>query len=183
MSTQVKPVPTALTRAVRRGAPNAVKQVAAHWHGGSDHNITGVSHDTEWKTDGLVAELEELIRCFDPRHHDEPGQTLDELLAFQEWAKGTYNISSVSSAFDHRFMGDDGDEACLTCGARYELVHTSVEYPSTGRYRTSNGDDPMRCTGDTDMVHGDLHESGHEADCENGCSHCQHNCNCLVCRG
>lgn len=92
-------------------------------------------------------------------------------------------ITSVWSAYGHRFMSTDSEEheSCLTCGAMYELSPFESD-PSRGEYHAANGDQPMACTSDTSMVHGYTGER-HCAECDDidGCGHCRHNCNCLFC--
>ena len=97
-------------------------------------------------------------------------------------------ITSVWSSYGHRFMSTDHEthEACLTCGAMYELQPVPGDW-SRGEYMAANGDQPMECTGDTGMAHGypgerycheqqlPLDRSDHE------CPHVDHDCNCLFC--
>lgn len=147
------------------------RTIASWWHGGRDHNITALSHGLEWSAFGIVDELDSLIAV--------GGTGTPELTALRTWVT-EQTITSVWSSHGHTFIGGDGDEQCLTCGARYELVHAAADQLSSGRYRTSNGDDPSECSGDTSMVHGDGYC---ECDAEDGCEHCRHDCNCLVCRG
>lgn len=94
-------------------------------------------------------------------------------------------ITSVDSAFGHRFIGTDCDEheSCLTCGAMFTLVEVE---PGHGQYVASNGDDPVDCTGDTSAVHGyggERHCDSHDefvTDRDEPCEH-MHDCNCLFC--
>jgi hypothetical protein len=92
------------------------------------------------------------------------------------------NVTSVWSAYGHRFMSDGGEgtESCLTCGAIYDLM-AYADDPSQGIYIGGDGAEPMACTGDTSMVHGDPSEQIHGLECEDGCAHCQHQCNCRIC--
>jgi hypothetical protein len=76
-------------------------------------------------------------------------------------------VSSVWSAFGHVFIHEDGHESCLTCGATYLLLVDEAD-PYYGAYSAANGDDPMPCTGDTSMEHGELAVTP---------------CNCLHCTG
>ena len=100
-------------------------------------------------------------------------------------------ITSVRSAFGHRFYGTDGDETCLTCGAIYRLVPDDDAGECTsGTYQAANGDDPTECTGRTDLVHGeapceDNNGRGCEASQDGPCEHeaWRHGCNCLLCTG
>lgn len=98
--------------------------------------------------------------------------------------------TSVWSSYGHRFMsdGDGADEwgywteSCLTCGAMYQL-RWARDGISEGEYLGYMGEEPMQCTGDTRMEHGDPRETGHGLDCEDGCEHCRHDCNCHICCG
>lgn len=83
-------------------------------------------------------------------------------------------VTSVWSAYGHTFL----DESCLTCGAEYRLDDFG---DGSGAYVASDGSEPMQCTRDTSMEHGDPRETGHSLDCEDGCEHCRHECNCLAC--
>lgn len=87
-------------------------------------------------------------------------------------------IVSVWSSFDHTFISEDGHESCLTCGALYELTAREGD-PSSGDYVAADGSDPMPCTGDTSMAHG--YPGERVCDCDDGCEHCAHDCNCLRC--
>jgi hypothetical protein len=98
--------------------------------------------------------------------------------------------TSVWSAHGHRFMSDGNGadefgywrESCLTCGAMFELRHARAGItPNSGEYVGYMGAEPMACTGDTSMVHGDPSEQEHGLDCETGCDHCRHDCNCVIC--
>ena len=77
-------------------------------------------------------------------------------------------ITSVWSAYGHTFIGEDGHESCLTCGAVYELVADDPEDPTHGAYQASNGDEPVQCAG-TSARHGDERAED------------DHSCNCLLC--
>lgn len=151
------------------------RTIASWWHGGSDHNITALSHGCEWSTAGILEEIGALMR--NPHHEDEGG-TLPLLRAWvdEQW------ITAVQTSHGHRFMGDDGYESCLTCGGQWELAHDRADYPRHGRYRTWNGDDATECTYDTSMVHGEApcEECGGE---DESCEHCRHDCNCMICTG
>jgi hypothetical protein len=78
-------------------------------------------------------------------------------------------ITHVWSTFGHTFINDDDHKSCLTCGAMYGLVRRKDD-PTGGDYTAANGDDPMHCTGDTSMTHGEDVEGTHYDDC-----------NCLLC--
>lgn len=84
-----------------------------------------------------------------------------------EYTTDTSQVTSVWSAYGHRFMsdGDGNTESCLTCGAMYELVALADD-PTRGEYMTAMGDEPMQCTGNTSMEH------GYEVDTD---------CNCVLC--
>jgi len=98
----------------------------------------------------------------------------------QEYTRENADVIAVWSAFDHRFIsgGEEPYESCLTCGAMFQLLAFKDD-PSRGEYMSGSGDQPMRCTGDTSMVH------GYERNCDNcddnGCEHCNHDCNCCLC--
>jgi len=101
-------------------------------------------------------------------------------------------INSVWSSYGHTFIGageyeydNDGEivgayHDCLTCGAHY-VLRATPDGISDGEYMANNGDAPTYCTRDTSMQHGDPRETGHGLDCEDGCEHCTHDCNCIVC--
>lgn len=98
-------------------------------------------------------------------------------------------VSSVWSSFGHRFMSTDtpNEETCLTCGATYVLVPDPDE-PTRGEYRNAHGDDPMACSGRTDLVHGLERDcpgahSGWGATCDPNepCEHVTHTCDCVIC--
>lgn len=93
----------------------------------------------------------------------------------------TANVVSVRSAYGHRFMSDGGEntESCLTCGAMYQLLADADDL-SRGEYLAAGGDAPMECTRDTSMAHGYPGERQCDG-CEDGCRHCEHDCNCLLC--
>ena len=82
-------------------------------------------------------------------------------------------ITSVWSSYGHTFLDEDCVEACLICGAVYQLVPDDPSDPSYGRYCAAKGDDPMPCTGDTGMAHGYL---GERVD-----GTVDHACNCIRC--
>jgi hypothetical protein len=103
-------------------------------------------------------------------------------------------INSVWSAHGHVFIGSGEYEYddvgnlrgyyhdCLSCGAHYVLAATPDAF-SDGAYVNGDGDAPVDCTHDTDMCHGDPHEQNHGLDCPEGCAHCRHACNCVICTG
>lgn len=167
-----------LVRALRDGNYRAARVVSTHWHGGRDHNITGLSHGREWKSTGLIKEIEGNLdqRRRMTQNEEVLGNVL-ELEAFLDWAKQTW-ISSVDTAHGHHFVGGDDDEvSCLACGGNWEQVHNDTSSVHHGRYQTSNGDDPTECP-DMSVPHG-------EADCRctGGCPACAFICNCITCRG
>lgn len=87
----------------------------------------------------------------------------------------TTRIISVWSSYGHAFMNaDDGMESCLTCGALYELKAVGPD-PTHGSYMAMNGDEPVYCTGNTNMAHG---YTGEREPYEGDESHA---CNCLLC--
>lgn len=95
-------------------------------------------------------------------------------------------VSSVWSAYGHRFMSTDEPthESCLICGAMFQCLALADD-PTRGEYMTAAGDEPQQCTGDTSMVHGYPGErvctvNGGRG-CEDGCQHCEHDCNCVSC--
>lgn len=97
------------------------------------------------------------------------------------YSTDTADVVSVWSAYGHRFIGTDSDthEACLTCGAMYQLLALADD-PSRGEYLTASGGMPAACTGDTSMVHGYPGERYcHEHD--DPCEHTEHDCPCLFC--
>lgn len=91
-------------------------------------------------------------------------------------------ISVVWSTFGHRFMGTDNEEheSCLTCGALFQLL-AQPDDATCGDYSAADGSDPMQCTGDTSMAHGYAGERVCDACNGQGCEHCNHECNCLLC--
>ncbi|MEU5437161.1 hypothetical protein AB0G73_27805 [Streptomyces sp. NPDC020719] len=104
-------------------------------------------------------------------------------------------ITRVWSSFGHCFYGDGGCdghddgsscETCMTCGAVYELCRRADD-PSGGDYRAADGDDPIECTGDIGMRHGEQSwraDSGRPCTDSVGlCPHESHACNCLLCTG
>ncbi|MGW9205667.1 hypothetical protein ACWGR4_01585 [Embleya sp. NPDC055664] len=102
-------------------------------------------------------------------------------------------ITHVWSSFGHRFMSDgcaheDGSscETCLTCGACFEL-RRRLDDPTGGDYQAANGDDPIECTGDVAMCHGEMPcqaDNGNPCnDEQTPCAHRTHGCNCLLCTG
>lgn len=105
-------------------------------------------------------------------------------------------INSVWSSYGHTFMQSGETEYdndmnvigyyvdCLTCGGHYVLRATRASHPdefSDGAYVSNAGDAPMYCTRDTSMIHGDPGQNGHSLDCAEGCEHCTHECNCILC--
>ncbi len=141
----------ALLKAIDAGDYDAARRVAAHWHGGSDTNITGLSHGMDWSTEGLIGELTRLLEGNLSLPKEQLNEEIldgrAELESLLGWADGTWNIVSVDSAYGHRFLAEDGTEKCLTCGAQYELVHNGADKIS-GRYRNAWGHSPEPCTGD-----------------------------------
>jgi hypothetical protein len=94
-------------------------------------------------------------------------------------------VSSVWSAYGHRFMDDGGENtvSCLTCGAVYQLL-AFADDPTRGEYLTAAGEPPADCTGDTSMVHGYPGERFcHEHTEARGdeCEHTRHDCPCIAC--
>lgn len=164
-------VPTHVVVALRAGSYPAARLVAREYTDGG-HALRALATRQEWSDHRLLEEIAE-----------HPDARSFELIALRAWTLHYTAITSVQSCYGHRFMGDDGYQSCLTCGARYEQVHDDPDNVRHGRYTTSNGDDPESCTGDTSMIHGDRHETGHELECESGCEHCHHGCNCLLCTG
>ena len=96
--------------------------------------------------------------------------------------------TSVWSAYGHRFMSDGNGadefgywrESCLTCGAMFELRAVPGDW-TRGEYVGYMGEEPMACTHDTSMIHGNPREQEHGIACEDGCKHCRHECNCVTC--
>lgn len=82
-------------------------------------------------------------------------------------------ITSVWSAYGHTFISEDGAEACLICGAVYQLLADDPSDTTHGRYCAADGANPMPCTGDTSMSHG---YPGERID-----GNTDHDCNCLRC--
>ena len=74
-------------------------------------------------------------------------------------------ITSVWSNYGHIFITEGEHHRCLTCGAVYQLV-ADADDPTYGNFMAINGDEPRRCTHDTNVEHGyDSHTD----------------CNCLLC--
>lgn len=97
----------------------------------------------------------------------------------------TQPVISVESSYWHRFMSGDGTESCITCGAEFTLVNLG---DGRGRYTTNSGEQPITCTGRTDLAHGiERHCEGFTgrgcvASQETGtCEHTEHECNCVQC--
>lgn len=102
----------------------------------------------------------------------------------------TSQVTIVWSAYGHRFMGEDGGEACITCGARYTLIVPDPSDPTYGQYVNGAGEDPQECTHNTTMAHGypgervcpGAHDGpGATCDPSEPCEHIDHECNCLLC--
>ena len=91
-------------------------------------------------------------------------------------------ITSVWSAFGHRFMSTDSDEheSCLSCGAMY-VLRADDNDPTRGEYTTAGGDQPRECDHDTSKVHGYSGERHCDECSGEGCDHCGHDCNCVSC--
>jgi hypothetical protein len=140
----------ALLKAIDAGDYVAARRVAAHWHGGRDTNITGLSHGTDWGTAGLIRELTRLLEgnlAVPPEQLSE--EILDgrsELEALLNWANGTWKIDEVESFYGHYLTSDGDHDTCIICKAQYELVHTGPN-KAYGRYRNSWGRSPVPCTG------------------------------------
>lgn len=158
--------------------------VASWWHSPStvDRPITALSH-------GLPFNATDLANAVDQNLHQarRAGQNevadLDQLAALGRWARGLY-VTAVWSSYGHRFLTDDGEEVCLTCGAHYRVIHDDPDDYRHGAYVADNGDSPNECTGDTSMSHGEDDEHKIDAHPDGGtCAHCDHDCNCLVCTG
>jgi hypothetical protein len=75
-------------------------------------------------------------------------------------------ITSVWSAFGHKFITDGEYEVCLTCGAMYILRPLAGD-PTCGEYLAADGSEPTTCSHDTSAEH------GYEVDT---------NCNCWQCK-
>jgi hypothetical protein len=133
--------------ALRSGSQDAgyaaARLVAQGWHGGSDHNITALSHRHEWSTDGLIEEIDQLLARNLPQGTPAEKKAADEeLRALKEWARGTW-INAFWSTFGHE-QADDSN-GCMYCGGRWELVHDSPTDIRHGRYRNGAGEDPTEC--------------------------------------
>lgn len=91
-------------------------------------------------------------------------------------------LTSVWSFHGHHFIGtgEGARDACLVCGAMYELV-AHADNPTSGEYQSCDGSEPMHCAHDTSMVHGLPCERHCDACAGEGCEHCAHDCNCLFC--
>jgi hypothetical protein len=103
-------------------------------------------------------------------------------------------VTSVWSAYGHRFMstGEQADDAglqtyedCLTCGAQFILRNLG---DGQGEYITNGGDQPIECSGRTDIVHGyervcqaDYGRGCQESEEGGDCEHTDHECNCVQC--
>ncbi len=92
-----------------------------------------------------------------------------------EYSTDTAQVTSVWSAYGHRFIGTDAPEheACLICGALYQLL-AFADDPTRGEYLTAAGEQPADCTRDTSMVHGYPGE-------RDGNGTIDHTCPCLSC--
>jgi hypothetical protein len=164
-----------------------VRRVASEWHGGqftAHYMFASSGHISST----LASEIESDIRKFeaDPDRYAtdgaDPAEMHAELLALLAYV--SQPIVSVWSSYGHRFMSDgDGYASCLTCGGEWELVHDDGADPTHGAYVASNGDAATQCSGDPSQQHGDPRETGHSLDCEDGCAHCRHDCNCVRCSG
>jgi hypothetical protein len=137
----------ARARRASTGDYRAAREIAREWHGGSDHNITGLSHGREWNSFGLVEEIEGNIATQSRLGDIEGKQNVAELDALKTWALRHTDITSVWSAHGHRFTEHDGYSRCSLCGAEFELVHTSGSNVHVGRYRGLRGKDASECSG------------------------------------
>lgn len=171
-----------LINAVGEGDLKAAARLAAHWHGGSHREITALSHGQEWHHVAIQGELEECAGM--PQGTAVEKAIADaEIEALQDFVRSHYPYV-YDSTHGHTFIDSDDNGECLTCGATFDHVHTSTDDPSRGRYRASNGDDPVECTGYS-LTHGEApcSSGGHEDDeSRNACAACDHDCNCLFCR-
>lgn len=160
-----------LVKATREDDYLAARRLASAWHGGRDHNITGMSHGREWGTQGLLDELEALLGQNHPTGVRSEEARL-ELEALKAFAEAHTSIHAVQSGHGHQFVSEDGDTmGCLSCGGKWEQVHDHASDPHHGRYRTWNGDDPTECPGVIDAEHGETRAQDAPF------------CNCLLCTG
>ena len=69
-------------------------------------------------------------------------------MAQPEYSQDVSDVVSVWSQYGHRFMStdDENHEACLTCGAMYQLL-ARADDPTRGEYLTNAGEIPQDCTG------------------------------------
>lgn len=162
-----------------------VRRVASEWHSGQWSDLYAFSSSGHIAST-LAWEVQKDLDKFnaDPARYAETNDQAPVMLAELEalLAYVSQPISVVWSSYGHTFTDtSDGHASCLTCGAEYELVHDDGADPTHGAYQASNGDAPTQCSGDTQMHHGVPGETGHSLDCQDGCQHCQHDCNCVAC--
>jgi hypothetical protein len=153
--------------------------VASEWHGGQWTALYSFASSGFIRSD-LSCEIERCQRelAAHPERHEDPAQLADELAELLAYV--TQPVTSVWSAYGHVFSSDGDYATCDRCGGEWQIQRDRDD-PSSGRYVASNGDDATECTGDTSMEHGHPGETGHSLDCESGCEHCQHTCNCVLC--
>lgn len=110
-------------------------------------------------------------------------------------------ITAVWSSYGHRFCDSEpieesnsSYEKCLTCGGQWILSPAPEDDPlgfgeGYGKYHASNGDDPIECTGRTDLEHHyeavcqAANGRGCEASEDGPCEHlaAEQGCNCVLC--
>jgi hypothetical protein len=100
---------------------------------------------------------------------------------------------SVWTSYGHTFVSNgnnSGSDDCLTCGAEYYLRELPEDERHTHEYTTNSGEEPKRCTGRTDLVHGTerVCQNDNGRECEQArdsidglCRHISHSCNCIQC--
>ena len=146
--------------------------IASWWHGGQWSALYSFASSGHIGTD-LIDE----IKACAPDSPDDAAA----LAALLEWVDRP--ITAVWSSYGHDFQScEERCVTCIRCGAHYELSPERDD-PTYGTYHAADGSEPMECSRDTSMTHGYPKERFcWECDgSEDGCEHCNHDCNCLAC--
>jgi hypothetical protein len=168
----------------------AARLIAQGWEGGSDHNMTALATGAEWSSYRLIEEIDQLTGRNLPQSTPAEKRAADkELKALRAWAMKAPEPYVFWSTYGHRFMDENGEGSCMSCGARFELFHDSKTDIDHGRYRNGAGDDPFDCPRHS-VTHGEAECSNEQHDPEEAyllldgkpCPNCTSECNCDACR-